>query len=147
MVGFRSLPWRRCPRRRALHGRVALVATVALPSTFLHFLPVTCLTVILIDIPVRSAGGGLHGHSARWRGSVATIPHDGEGAVATIPHNGEGSVATIPHDDEAPCFRSQQVAPLQHCSSNHSMPPKSPNAIANRKSKNRKSHQTPCGSA
>ena len=24
-------------------------------------LPITCLTVILIDIPVRSAGGGLHG--------------------------------------------------------------------------------------
>ena len=27
---------------------------------FPKFLPITCLTVILIDIPVRSAGGGLH---------------------------------------------------------------------------------------
>ena len=26
-------------------------------------LPITCLTVILIDIPVRSAGGGLHGQN------------------------------------------------------------------------------------
>ena len=46
-----------------------------LPSTFLNFLPITCLTVILINIPVRSAGGGLHGHSHdTWR----HIPEQGE---------------------------------------------------------------------
>ena len=72
-----------------MHGRVALVATVTRrppPSIhyhlhLLHFLPVTCLTVIIIDIPARSAGGGLHGHFSRWRGRhrhestpVATTP-------------------------------------------------------------------------
>ena len=29
ILAFEDLPWRRRPRRRALHGRVALVATVA----------------------------------------------------------------------------------------------------------------------
>ena len=74
-----------------MRGRGALVATVTRrppPSThyhlhLLHFLPVTCLTVILIDIPVRSAGGGLHGHFPRWRGR-----HRHESTpVATYPPN------------------------------------------------------------
>ena len=83
--GSSTLPWRWRPRHRiclpaaatarapSLRGQTThedrhtlcpLPTTIyPLPSTFLHFLPVTCLTVILIDIPVRSAGGGLHGLS------------------------------------------------------------------------------------
>ena len=44
--------------------------TEILKSTFLHFLPITCLTVILINIPVRSAGGGLHGLNGQMQSQI-----------------------------------------------------------------------------
>ena len=62
-----------------------------LSTTFLHFLPITCLAVILIDIPVRSAGGGLHGYfffvtagGTRSRASVAPMPFS-VATSATLP--------------------------------------------------------------